>query len=175
VPPLLDFLGSMVSSGSLSRAILLHPVALAAWFGVLLTALNLLPLGQFDGGHVAYALFGRLAWPLAWGMFGMLVMMGAMFWPTWLIWAFLALLTGLRHPPPHDDITPLDIRRKALGWLTILIFLLIVVPQPIISRQGSFLNTNRNAPPLPTFSLPEIPTAAPYMPGSTVDGDAGQN
>jgi Zn-dependent protease len=168
VPPLLDGLGSLVVQGSLSRAILLHPVALAAWFGVLLTALNLLPLGQFDGGHVAYALFGRSAWPVAYLVFMALIVAGFLFWPTWLVWAFLAGLTGLRHPPPHDDITPLDFRRRALGWVTILIFLLIIVPQPIIPRQTAVLNPN--APPPPTITVPDIPTPPAFDPLSSSGG-----
>jgi len=164
VPFLLEAIGSPLVEGSLSRAILLHPVALAAWFGVLLTALNLLPLGQFDGGHVAYALFGRRAWPLAYLMFAVLAFAGIFYWPTWLIWAVLASLTGLRHPPPHDDITPLDLRRKLLGWLTILIFLLIIVPRPIISRQTP--GVAPNAPPIPTVIVPDFPTPTPFDPGA---------
>jgi membrane-associated protease RseP (regulator of RpoE activity) len=163
-PPLLDWLGSLVvTEGSLSRAILLHPVALAAWFGVLLTALNLLPLGQFDGGHVAYALVGRLAWGLAGVTFFALALGGLLLWPTWLIWAFLASLTGLRHPPPHDDITPLDARRKVVGWLTVLVFALIIMPQPIIVRQGLLPSNNSNAVPLPTIAPLVIPTAQPFV------------
>ncbi len=162
-PPLLDWIGGLVvTEGSLSRAILLHPVALAAWFGVLLTALNLLPLGQFDGGHVAYALVGRLAWGLAGVTFFALALGGLLLWPTWLIWAFLASLTGLRHPPPHDDITPLDLRRKVVGWLTVLVFALIIMPQPIIARQGLLPSSNSNAVPLPTIAPLEIPTAQPF-------------
>ncbi len=164
VPPLLEALGGALVEGSLSRAILLHPVALAAWFGVLLTALNLLPLGQFDGGHVAYALFGRRAWLLAYLAFGVLAFAGVFFWPTWLIWAVLASLTGLRHPPPHDDITPLDFRRRLLGWLTIAIFLLIIVPRPIISRQTPVIAPG--APPIPTVIVPDFPTPTPFDPGA---------
>lgn len=168
VPPLLQALGDPFVEGSLSRAILLHPVALAAWFGVLLTALNLLPLGQFDGGHVAYALFGRRAWSLAYIVFSLLAVAGILYWPTWLIWGFLALLTGLQHPPPHDDITPLDIRRKVLGWVTILIFLLIVVPQPIITRQINFAPTD-DSQPVPTMAAPQRPTPTPFQFGTSGD------
>ena len=162
VPPLLDLIGRPVVDGSLSRAILTHPVALAAWFGILLTALNLLPLGQFDGGHVAYALVGRWAWPLAGVVFTGLLLAGFLFWPTWLIWAFLAGLTGLRHPPPHDDITQLDLRRKLIGWATVGIFLLIVMPQPIITRQSLLPTSNSNAPAVPTMAPLAIPTSAPF-------------
>ena len=163
VPPLLDLIGRPVVDGSLSRAILTHPVALAAWFGILLTALNLLPLGQFDGGHVAYALLGRWAWPLAGAVFAGLLLAGLLFWPTWLIWAFIAGLTGLRHPPPHDDITQLDLRRKIVGWATVAIFFLIIMPQPIITR-GSVLPTgNSGASAAPTMAPLAIPTSAPFL------------
>ncbi|GAB4570898.1 MAG: site-2 protease family protein [Anaerolineae bacterium] len=162
VPPLLQWIGDPLVEGSVSRAILLHPVALAAWFGVLLTALNLLPLGQFDGGHVAYALWGRRAWLLAYAVFGGLITVGLLYWPTWFVWAVLAMLTGLRHPPPHDDITPLDIRRKVLGWATIALFLLIVVPQPIVVRQLA-LQPNQNTAPPPTLEMPQIPTPTPFQ------------
>ncbi len=160
VPPLLAFVGDFVAEGSLSRAILLHPVALAAWFGVLLTALNLLPLGQFDGGHVAYALFGRLAWGIANVTFMTLLLMGFVFWQTWLLWAFLAAMSGLRHPPPQDDITPLDLRRRILGWVTILIFILILIPQPIIPRLQLSAPSGE---PFPTMAPPDIPTPEPFV------------
>lgn len=162
VPPLLDLIGRPVVEGSLSRAILTHPVALAAWFGILLTALNLLPLGQFDGGHVAYALVGRWAWPLAGLVFTGLLLAGFLFWPTWLIWAFMAGLTGLRHPPPHDDITQLDLRRKIVGWATVIIFFLIVMPQPILTRQRLLPASNPSAPAVPTMAPLAIPTVAPF-------------
>lgn len=135
-PPLLDALASLVvDTNNLDRYVFYrHPMALAAWFGVLLTSLNLLPLGQFDGGHVAYALLGRRAWPLAFFTFAVLLAMGVTgTWFAWLIWAFMGLMTGLRHPPPHDDITPLGRRRVALGILTAIIFLLTIVPVPFYS------------------------------------------
>lgn len=112
-----------------------HPQALAAWFGALLTFLNLLPLGQFDGGHVAYALFGRrVAWPLAIMVAALCIMLGLMgFWGAWLIWPVFALLTGLRHPPPHDDITPLGLPRMILGWVTVALFFSLIVITPFYS------------------------------------------
>ncbi|MBI5931054.1 MAG: site-2 protease family protein [Chloroflexi bacterium] len=112
-----------------------HPQALAAWFGTLLTFLNLLPLGQFDGGHVAFALFGRrVAWPLAFSVAAICVMLGLMgYWSAWLIWPLFALLTGLRHPPPHDDITPLGWPRMILGGITIALFFSLIVITPFYS------------------------------------------
>ncbi|WP_119067350.1 site-2 protease family protein [Aggregatilinea lenta] len=133
-PPLLEGIARVVAPevGNLDRFVLHgHPMALAAWFGVLLTALNLLPLGQFDGGHVAYALFGRRAWTLAMITFTVLIMLGfvgGVF--MWLIWAFMGLLTGLRHPPPHDDMQPLGMARTVIGLATVAIFFLILAPVP---------------------------------------------
>lgn len=112
-----------------------HPQALAAWFGTLLTFLNLLPLGQFDGGHVAYALFGRrVAWPLAFSIAAICILLGLMgFWAAWLIWPLFAVLTGLRHPPPHDDITPLGLPRMILGGITVVLFFSLIVITPFYS------------------------------------------
>ena len=132
-PPLLDALASLVvGTPDLDRFVFYrHPMALAAWFGVLLTTLNLLPLGQFDGGHVAYALLGKRAWRLAWGTFVVLVVLGLQgFWIAWLLWAFMGLLTGLNHPPPHDDVLPLGRTRTLIGVATALLFVLMFTPAP---------------------------------------------
>ncbi len=161
VPPLLDLIGGFVNDGNLSRLILQHPVALAAWFGVLLTVLNLLPLGQFDGGHVAYALLGRWAWPVAQAAFFILLIVGFFYWQTWLLWAFLAGLSGLRHPPPQNDITPLDRRRQIVAFVTIVLFLLILVPQPIIARQVSLFPASDSVP-VPTMPPINRPTPTPF-------------
>ena len=135
-PPLLQFLsGVFTDITELDRVVLYgHPMALAAWFGVLLTALNLLPLGQFDGGHVAYALLGRRAWPVAQITFTILLFMGLFgAWFAWLIWAFMGMLTGLRHPPPFDDLTPLGRARTIIGLVTVVLFALTIVPVPFYS------------------------------------------
>lgn len=118
-----------------SKVFFNHPQALAAWFGTLLTFLNLLPLGQFDGGHVAYALFGRrVAWPLAFLTAGICIMLGLMgYWAAWLIWPLFAVLTGLRHPPPHDDITSIGLPRMILGGITVFLFLSLIVVTPFYS------------------------------------------
>lgn len=109
----------------------IHPTGFAAWVGLLVTALNLLPFGQLDGGHIAYAMFGRLhrwaAWPL------LLVLVGLGFvWRGWWLWAVIALVMGVRHPPVLDEPYPLDPRRMRLGWACIAIFVLCFTPQPII-------------------------------------------
>lgn len=112
------------------QTLALHPVYFAAWFGLLITGINLLPLGQLDGGHVAYALFGRQAHHVARGSLVLLLVAGVAFSSTWLLWALFVLFGGLHHPPPLDDITGIDRRRQWLGVATILLFFLIITPVP---------------------------------------------
>jgi membrane-associated protease RseP (regulator of RpoE activity) len=101
---------------------------------MLLTVLNLLPIGQLDGGHITYALFGQRAWTIALVAFGLMIALGLTVFPSLLFFAFLTGLTGLRHPPPGDDITPLDGRRKLLGYATIALFFLIGTATPFVVR-----------------------------------------
>lgn len=115
------------------------PVVFAAWAGLLVTALNLLPIGQLDGGHVAYALLGRRAWRLAYLVIGLLVALGMYLWvtgnpawPTWAIWAVLGLLFGPRHPPPLNDASRLGPGRTILGILMVIIWVVTFVPVPLV-------------------------------------------
>ena len=124
----------IVGSVPANYDLILHPIAFAGWIGILVTALNLLPLGQLDGGHVAYALLGKRQHWLARAIFLALLLLGFL-WQGWLFWAFLSLLMGMRHPAPMDDQTPLDRRRKALGLLAFLIFVLCFIPVPFQIRQ----------------------------------------
>jgi len=116
----------------------LHPVAFAAWAGLLVTMINLIPVGQLDGGHASYALLGRRAWGLgyvviaamvAWG--GWLLMGGNEAGGFWLTWGFLNLILNPRHPPPLDDATKLGGRRIILGLLMLAIFILTFMPAPL--------------------------------------------
>lgn len=111
---------------------LMHPTAFAAWVGFLVTALNLLPVGQLDGGHVARALLGARAKYLSWVTVAILVAIG-FFYTGWLLFALLILFLGARHPPPLNDITPLDMKRKAVGVLAFLILVVAFVPVPMIA------------------------------------------
>ena len=108
----------------------LHPFALAAWVGLFATMLNLLPLGQLDGGHVLYAAIGpwqrKLALPL-WVLLGL----GGFVWTGWLFWCVVARLLGLYHPPVHDENEALDPRRRWVAWATLAIFVLSFMPVPI--------------------------------------------
>lgn len=139
MPLLLQGLGDVLRPdiANLSRFVARQPVALAAWFGMLLTVLNLLPIGQLDGGHVMYALFGRAAWSIALFVFAGMVFLGVSgIFPSLMIFAMLALLTGLRHPPPGDDITDLGTRRRLIGYATIVLFFLIGTATPFMFGPG---------------------------------------
>jgi len=110
--------------------IMLHPVAFAGWIGLLVTALNLIPVGQLDGGHVAYALFPESHRQISWTALTFLVLCGILLWEGWLVWAVLLYFLGLRHPPPSNDWVPLDAPRKILGFFTVLVFALTFTPVP---------------------------------------------
>ena len=127
---LVEWLVNFIHPHTAGYAVQLHPIAIAAWFGILVTGFNLLPMGQLDGGHVAYAALGKAARPLAHLTFGALILMGFTLWSGWWTWAFLAMITGLRHAEPLNDITPLDPVRKFIGLLTLIWFFLIITPKP---------------------------------------------
>jgi membrane-associated protease RseP (regulator of RpoE activity) len=114
-----------------SYDILLHPVAFAGWVGFLVTSLNLLPIGQLDGGHVTYALFGEGHRAIGRVSIPVLMFLGIIFWPGWIIWAVLMIIIGYRHPPVVYPEVSLDRKRKLLGWLCLVIFLLTFTPVPI--------------------------------------------
>ena len=110
--------------------ILLSPMAFAGWIGLFVTALNLLPIGQLDGGHVVYALFGKRHRIIARTAILLLLPLGFL-WIGWLVLAFvLILFIGMRHPPPYDLYTPLDGGRRMIGYLALMVFLLCFTPAP---------------------------------------------
>jgi membrane-associated protease RseP (regulator of RpoE activity) len=111
----------------------LHPMAVAGWVGLLVTSLNLLPLTQFDGGHIAFALFGRAQSWIARVFWLALIPLGLLS-RSWWVWAALALVLGrgrLDHPRLVSPERELDRTRRALGYLTIAIFLTTFMPLPI--------------------------------------------
>ena len=127
---LLRALAAVFIPHAANQAIALSPMAIAAWFGLLVTAINLLPMGQLDGGHVTYAVLGRFSRPIALVTFAILVVLGITVWNGWLIWALFALITGLQHPQPLNDITPLDWGRRLVGLFTLGLFFLLITPRP---------------------------------------------
>ncbi len=111
--------------------LVLHPIAFAGWVGILITSFNLFPVGQLDGGHVSYALLGPKSKYLARFFLGVFVVMGVLFWVGWFVWALLLIFLGLRHPRIVDETGPLSPRRKFLGYLLVVIFVLSFIPDPI--------------------------------------------
>lgn len=110
--------------------VVLHPVGFAAWFGLFVTALNLIPIGQLDGGHVAYALFGPRQRTLALAVLPVLILLGLTGWPGWLLWAGLASLVGISHPPVSDPGTVLGRGRLWVAWCALIIFIVTFAPVP---------------------------------------------
>src|SRR5215813_10051937 len=108
----------------------LHPIGFAAWFGFFATALNLLPVGQLDGGHVSYALFGGVHKRISKAFLFTLIPLGLFYWPGWLLWTTVLLFIGLRHPMTLDDSAPLKPRHTALGWIALAMFVLCFTPMP---------------------------------------------
>lgn len=109
---------------------LLHPTAFAAWVGFLVTALNLLPAGQLDGGHIARALLGNQAKYASWAAIAVLIGLSFFYW-SWLLFALLILFLGAKHPPPLNDITRLDTRRKLVGVFAFVVLIVAFVPIPM--------------------------------------------
>lgn len=114
--------------------IMLHPVAFAGWIGLFVTSLNLLPIGQLDGGHVVYAFLGKRQKAISIGVIGLLVILGLFGWPGWYVWAFLTAILGVRHPPVIDSDLSLSKRDKILGWATLAVFILCFMPVPFHIR-----------------------------------------
>jgi hypothetical protein len=131
-PLILKIIGSFFFKGIPEGYDLIpHPIAFAGWVGVLVTALNLFPVGQLDGGHIVYALWGPKARKLAPFFLGVFVFMGIFFWIGWFVWALLIFFLGLKHPHIYDEDRPLSPLRKFLGIMMLLIFVLSFIPDPI--------------------------------------------
>ncbi len=117
----------------LSPVVVLHPLAFAAWLGFFVTALNLFPLSQLDGGHILYALGGRRQTPVAWMFVAVLLALGAFWWGWWL-WTAVILLFGrgrVAHPPVWDVVSPLPLWRRRGAWACIALFALTFAPVPL--------------------------------------------
>jgi membrane-associated protease RseP (regulator of RpoE activity) len=119
------------------RDVMMNSIAWAGWAGLLVTALNLIPAGQLDGGHLMYVLTGRKAirlWPL---IVGALVVLG-FFWQGWWLWALLIFWMGRVYMEPLDQITPLDKKRIILALLGIAIFIFVFIPVPLVEVASGF-------------------------------------
>jgi membrane-associated protease RseP (regulator of RpoE activity) len=122
-------LGMAVLDG---KHLLLHPLAFAGWLGLIVTALNLLPIGQLDGGHMSHALFGsRNARGVSMMAMASLFLLALFVWPGLMFWAFIVFfIAGTHDAPAANDVTPVGLSRKVLGYFTLLLLLLIIVPVP---------------------------------------------
>jgi membrane-associated protease RseP (regulator of RpoE activity) len=112
----------------------MHPMAFAAWFGMLATALNLFPIGQLDGGHISYAVLGRKSSNVTLVMVGIAVVLTFFSW-SWLVWTILTIAMlfffGRHHPRVYDEDEPLDRTRLILAGVAVLMFILCFTPTPI--------------------------------------------
>ena len=108
----------------------LHPVAFAGWIGMFVTSLNLLPVGQLDGGHISKALFPARSDIIARVTHMALVVLGIFYWEGWLFWGLVLVFLGVRHPPVLLPHISLDERRRNVGFIAIAIFFLTFVPVP---------------------------------------------
>jgi hypothetical protein len=132
-PLIFKFVGGLFFKGiPESFDIIPHPIAFAGWVGILVTALNLFPVGQLDGGHVTYALFGKKSLKLAPYIIGIFVLLGFFFWVGWFVWALLIYFLGLKHPRILDEDIPLSPRRKLLSAFILIIFVVSFTPQPVV-------------------------------------------
>lgn len=135
VPLLQQAIQSAVFPGIPPSDIALHPIARAAWVGILATALNLLPIGQLDGGHILYSFVGRRHRVLSGLFIAALVPIGLIYSYSWLVWAVILLILGMRHPS-IQDASDLGAGRRKLGALALAIFLLSFTLAPVRMNDG---------------------------------------
>ena len=128
--------GALLEPGRPGAVLLLHPMAFAGWAGLLVTSLNLIPIGQLDGGHILYALLRKKAHPIATGLLlsaVLLVVFNFAVYGPWLIVVLLLIAIGPKHPPTRNDYVRLGAARVLLGWLTLAFVVIGLTPQPIVS------------------------------------------
>jgi membrane-associated protease RseP (regulator of RpoE activity) len=132
-------LGDSLLTALLTRVVLhadpatvvLHPIAFAGWFGLFVTSINLLPVGQLDGGHVLYATSGRGRVFVPALLIAFLIWLGTTGWPGWLVWAvIITLLLSLGHPPTDNDWRPLGAGRRLAALATFAVFVMTFVAEP---------------------------------------------
>ena len=133
-PLVMRFLVAALRPGVSLQNLLLHPVGQAAWVGLFATALNLLPAGQLDGGHILYSVAGKYHKKITLAVALLLIPLGFIFWYGWIMWSVLLLAIGFRHPPLLNRWEKLDRTRLLWAAVAILIFILCFMPTPVMIR-----------------------------------------
>ncbi len=131
-PLALTLLTKLFRNGLNPAEVIRHPVGCAAWVGLFATALNLLPVGQLDGGHILYAVLGDKCRYISRGFFLVLLPLGIFCWYGWIAWAVILLFLGLRHPRVIEPVEPLDRRRKMIALFAALMLALTFLPTPFL-------------------------------------------
>ncbi|MEM3038830.1 MAG: site-2 protease family protein [Thermoplasmata archaeon] len=137
LPVIYDIIGLFIP---LPENYILHPTAMAGWVGFLVTAINLIPAGSLDGGHVARAILGHNSRYLSWASVFILFSIGAFFNVGWMLFGLIVLFLGMEHAPPLNDITKISGKKKALGALmgVILVTSFVLVPMGYVEMDYSF-------------------------------------
>ncbi len=136
-----------------NASLVLHPVAFAAWIGFFVTAINLLPVGQLDGGHVLYALAGKRQEGISRVVVLALAPLGFLWWG-WFLWGGVLLLIGLRHPPVLAEGSPVGMREHVLGAIAAALLLLTLAPVPFIDLKLSPRAVSAGSALTPTVLTP---------------------
>ncbi|HSZ19297.1 MAG TPA: site-2 protease family protein [Candidatus Acidoferrum sp.] len=133
-PLVMRFLVAALRPGVSLQNLLLHPVGQAAWVGLFATALNLLPAGQLDGGHILYSVAGKYHKKITLAVALLLIPLGFIFWYGWIMWSVLLLAIGFRHPPLLNRWETLDRTRMLWAAFAVLMFILCFMPMPVMIR-----------------------------------------
>jgi membrane-associated protease RseP (regulator of RpoE activity) len=133
-PLVMRFLVAVLRPGVSPGDLLLHPVGRAAWVGLFATALNLLPAGQLDGGHILYSVAGKYHKKITLGVALLLIPLGFIFWSGWIMWSVLLLAIGFRHPPLLNRWEKVDRLRLIWAAVAVLMFILCFMPMPVMIR-----------------------------------------
>jgi membrane-associated protease RseP (regulator of RpoE activity) len=129
-PMIVRLIGRLLPGGGPGRYDILHPAALAGWVGCLVTGINLLPIGQLDGGHVLNAVFPRAA-PRLSLVLSLVVFAAGYFWRGWFVWGAVLLFLGASRPVPVPEDPPLPMRSRVLAVIALVLFALTFMPVPI--------------------------------------------
>jgi membrane-associated protease RseP (regulator of RpoE activity) len=131
-PLVMRLLAAILRPDVATGDLLLHPVGRAAWVGLFATALNLLPGGQLDGGHILYSVASKYHRRITLGVALLLIPLGIFFWRGWILWSILLLAIGFRHPPLLNQWEKLDRKRLIWAAVAVMMFILCFMPMPVM-------------------------------------------